>query len=75
MKLKIKDEHLDTLIFCPFTYKDVLVRFIGEDMYKHYNSKGFSHLFEEDSHSVTSIDMDKPKKVVKKEEPTNDISS
>lgn len=70
MKLKIKDEYLDTVIFCPFAYKNVSVRFIDEDMYKHYNSKGFSNLFEEDKHSVTSIDMDKPK-VIKKDKPTN----
>jgi hypothetical protein len=64
MKLKIKSEFLDEIIFCPFTKQNVFVRFIDSEMYGLYSKKGYSNLFEED----------KPKKVVKKEEPTNDIS-
>lgn len=65
MKLKIKEEYLDTMVFCPFTYRDMFVRFISEDMYIHYSSKGFSNLFEED----------KPKKVIKEIKPTDDLPS
>jgi len=48
MKLKIKSEFLDEMIFCPFTKKNVLVRFIDSEMYQIYSNKGYSNLFEED---------------------------
>jgi hypothetical protein len=63
MKLKIKEEHLDKTIFCPFTKKNVLVRFIDASMYNLYSTKGYSNLFE----------LDVPKKVIKEIKPTNDI--
>jgi hypothetical protein len=64
MKLKIKEEYLDELIFCPFTKKNILVRFIDVEMYNIYSNKGYSNLFEED----------KPKKVIKEIKPTDDLS-
>lgn len=63
MKLKIKEEHLDTVIFCPFTKKNISMRFINDDMYIWYSKKGYSNLFEED----------KPKKVIKEIKPTDDL--
>ena len=63
MKLKIKEEHLDTIIFCPFTKKNICMRFIKEDMYVWYSAKGYSNLFE----------VDLPKKVIKEIKPTNDL--
>jgi hypothetical protein len=58
MKLKIKNEFLDEMIFCPFTKQNVLVRFISSDMYELYCNKGYSILFEEDKPKV--IKKDKP---------------
>jgi len=63
MKLKIKEEHLDTIIFCPFTKKNISMRFIKEDMYVWYSAKGYPNLFE----------VDLPKKVIKEIKPTNDL--
>lgn len=63
MKLKIKEEHLDKTIFCPFTKKNVLIRFIDSSMYSLYSNKGYSNLFEEDI----------PKKVIKQIKPTDDL--
>jgi len=63
MKLKIKEEHLDKTIFCPFTKKNVLLRFIDSSMYNLYSTKGYSNLFE----------IDLPKKVIKEIKPTNDL--
>jgi hypothetical protein len=63
MKIKIKEEHLDKTIFCPFTKKNVLVRFIDSSMYGLYSNKGYSNLFEEDI----------PKKTIKEIKPTNDL--
>lgn len=64
MKLKIKEEYLDGMVFCPFTYRNKYVRLIPEDMYQLYFNKGFfSHLFEED----------KPKKIIKEIKPTDDL--
>lgn len=63
MKLKIKEEHLDEMIFCPFTKKNVLVRFIDSDMYELYSNKGYSNLFE----------IDVPKKITKEIKPSNDL--
>ena len=63
MKLKIKEEHLDTIIFCPFTKKNISMRFIKEDMYVWYSKKGYSNLFE----------LDVPKKVIKEIKPTDDL--
>ena len=67
MKLKIKEEYLDGMIFCPFTYRNKFVRLISEDMYQLYFNKGFFlHLFEED----------KPiqKTIIKEIKPTDDLS-
>jgi hypothetical protein len=67
MKLKIKEEHLDTIIFCPFTKKNISMRFIEENMYVWYSAKGYSNLFEED----------KPiqqKQTIKQIKPTDDLS-
>lgn len=63
MKLKIKSEFLDEMIFCPFTKQNVLVRFIDSEMYGLYSKKGYSSLFEED----------KPKKVIKEIKPSDDL--
>ena len=63
MKLKIKEEHLDTVIFCPFTKQNVFVRFIDSEMYGLYSKKGYSNLFE----------VDVPKKVIKEIKPTDDL--
>jgi hypothetical protein len=64
MKLKIKEEHLDTIIFCPFTKKNISMRFIEENMYVWYSAKGYSNLFE----------VDVPKKIIKEIKPTDDLS-
>jgi hypothetical protein len=63
MKLKIKEEHLNELIFCPFTKKNILVRFIDSEMYNLYSNKGYSNLFE----------IEVPKKIIKEIKLTNDL--
>ena len=54
MKLKIKSEFLDEMIFCPFTKTNVLARFISSDMYELYFNKGYSNIFEEDKPFIKS---------------------
>lgn len=44
--MKVKEEYRDLWIQCPFTRKDICVRFIPEGMYGHYYNNGFSFLFE-----------------------------
>jgi hypothetical protein len=63
MKLKIKEEYLDTIIFCPFTKSNIPVRLIDDNMYANYSKNGYSNLFE----------IDAPKKVIKEIKPTDDL--
>jgi len=47
MKLKIKEEYLDSFIQNPFTGKIEYVRIIDKDLYKYLYNTGLKHLFEE----------------------------
>lgn len=48
MKLKLKEEVLDLIVTCPFTGRDVVLRFLDRLMYPIFY-KAYKHLFEEKS--------------------------
>jgi hypothetical protein len=45
--IKIKNEFLDTRIYCPGTRKEVYVRFIDKSLYQFYYNSGYSFIFDE----------------------------
>lgn len=47
MKLKIKDELIDSIISCPLTRKPVHIRFLDIDLYNYYYNHGHANFFEE----------------------------
>ena len=47
--MKIKPEHLDTFVSCPFTGKMVNTTFIDPIMYPYYYNTAYKHLFEEET--------------------------
>jgi hypothetical protein len=65
--MKIKEEHLDKNISCPFTGKHMWVRELEPSVYSHYASKGYEWLFEEKVEEIseeeffTEIDIKKKK--------------
>jgi hypothetical protein len=44
--IKIKNEYLDSKIYCPATRREVYVRFIEKDMYNYYYNNGYKIIFE-----------------------------
>jgi len=48
ISMKIKPEHLDTFISCPFTGKMVNTTFIDPEMYPYYYNTSYKHLFQEE---------------------------
>lgn len=53
--MKIKEEHLDLNISCPFTGKHLWVRELEPSVYSHYANKGYEWLFEEEVKEVKEI--------------------
>jgi hypothetical protein len=53
MSMKIKEEHLDKNISCPFTGKHLWVRELEPSVYSHYSSKGYEWLFEEEVKEIS----------------------
>ena len=53
MSMKIKEEHLDKNISCPFTGKHLWVRELEPSVYSHYYSKGYEWLFEEEVKEIS----------------------
>lgn len=46
MKLKIKDEYLDSGLYCHLRKSEIKVRFIESEMYQYYFDRGYSHIFD-----------------------------
>ena len=53
MSMKIKEEHLDKNISCPFTGKHLWVRELEPSVYSHYANKGYEWLFEEEVKAIS----------------------
>jgi hypothetical protein len=60
--LKLKEEWVDGKICCPFTRKEILCRFIPQEMYMAYSNKGYDYMFQLDEPIIEEEPIKKSKK-------------
>jgi hypothetical protein len=60
MNLKIKNEWIDSGIYCPIRKVEIKVRMIEKELYQFYFNKGYAHIFDIEPTIKTTPKQTKP---------------